>query len=261
MPRFIANLSMLFTELPLLERFAAARRAGFATVELQFPYQHGIAEIRRALREAGLRLHLINLPAGDWAAGDRGIAADPARIGEFHQGVELALEYARALEVKHLNCLAGIPAAGSDNEERRATLLANVRHAADRLRPLQATLLLEPINRRDIPGFFLGTSAEALRLIEAAAVDNLRLQYDCYHMQRAEGELAATIRANLSRIGHIQIADNPGRHQPGSGEINYRFLLAELDRIGYAGYVALEYLPEPDTLGSLRWLAEHGFSL
>lgn len=260
MPRFLANLSMLFTELPLLERFAAARRAGFRMVELQFPYEHGIVDIRHALVDAGVSLYLINLPAGDWAGGDRGIAADPARLQEFRDGVAQALGYAGELGVRRLNCLAGRRTAAGV-EAQWQTLVANVRHAAAELRALDAVLLVEPINRRDIPDFFLGTSVEALRLLDEAAEPNLALQYDVYHMQRSEGELTETIRANLQRIGHIQIADAPGRQQPGTGEINFRYLLNELDRMGYGGYVSLEYLPAPDTHRSLAWLEEHGFSL
>jgi hydroxypyruvate isomerase len=260
MPRFLANLSMLFTELPLLERFAAARRAGFRVVEVQFPYDFPVADLRHALADAGVILHLINLPAGDWALGDRGIAADPTRVQEFRDGVAQALVYAEALGVRHLNCLAGRRTAASAAVQWQ-TLLANVRYAAGELRALEATLLVEPVNRRDIPEFFLGTSSEALRLLDEAGAPNLALQYDVYHMQRSEGELVETIRANLRRIGHIQIADNPGRHQPGTGEINFRYLLDALDRMGYGGYVSLEYIPSPDTQRSLAWLDEHGFAL
>ena len=261
MPRFIANVSMLFTELPLLERFAAARAAGFRTVELQFPYAYPPADIRRALDDAGVSLYLINLPAGDWAAGDRGIAADPQRIEEFRQGVASALEYAQALGVRHLNCLAGQGNASDSRHAHWQTLRDNVRYAAEALQPIGGTLLVEAINRRDIPGFFLGTSAEALSLLEEAGVANSALQYDVYHMQRSEGELTETLRRHLPRIGHIQIADNPGRHQPGTGEINFAFLLRELDRMGYGGYVSLEYVPTPDTARSLEWIGRHGFSL
>lgn len=261
MPRFIANLSMLFTELPFLERFAAARKAGFRIVEVQFPYEHAAADIRHALDDAGVALYLINLPAGDWAAGDRGIAAAPDRVEEFRAGVELALDYARELDVRHLNCLAGRRDEVHDYQAQWRTLESNVRHAAERARTVGATLLVEPINRRDIPGFFLGTSSEALQLLDEVGAPNLKLQYDVYHMQRSEGELTETIRANLDRIGHIQIADTPGRHQPGTGEINFRFLLAEVDRMGYGGYVSLEYVPVPDTVTSLAWLADHGLAL
>ncbi|RFA27307.1 hydroxypyruvate isomerase [Alkalilimnicola ehrlichii] len=261
MPHLIANLSLLFTEHPFLERFAAARRAGFDTVEVQFPYEFPLDDVRHALADSGLRLHLINLPAGDWAAGDRGIAADPNRIEAFHQGVALALLYAEALGVRHLNCLAGRQVTTPSRKVQWQTLLANLRHAATELATIDATLLVEPINRRDIPDFFLGTSQEALQLIAEAEVDNLRLQYDIYHMQRSEGELAETLRRALPRLGHIQLADNPGRHQPGTGEINFRFLLTELDRMGYRGSVSLEYNPLGDTESSLSWIAEHGFAL
>jgi hydroxypyruvate isomerase len=261
MPRFLANLSMLFTELPFLERFAAARRAGFHTVEVQFPYEHAVADIRHALIDAEVSLYLINLPAGNWADGDRGVAADPARVQEFRDGVARAIEYAGELGVRHLNCLAGRRSPAASVETQWATLVANVRYAAAQLCPMGATLLVEPVNRRDIPDFFLGTSTEALRLLDAAGEGNLALQYDVYHMQRGEGELAETTRANLARIGHIQIADTPGRHQPGTGEINFRYLLQELDRMGYGGYVSLEYIPTPDTLRSLTWIGEYGFTL
>lgn len=259
MPRFIANLSMLFTELPFIERFAAARAAGFETVEVQFPYDYDPLELRRALADAGVSLFLINLPAGIWEEGDRGIAALPARQLEFREGVAIALEYARALGVRHMNCLAGRADPAVSADAHWQTLRDNVRYAAEALRGIDATLLVEPINRYDIPGFVLGSSAEALRLLDEAGAPNTALQYDVYHMQRAEGELTATLRAQLHRIGHIQIADNPGRHQPGTGEINFGYLLRELDRMGYAGYVSLEYLPAPDTQRSLAWLASHGF--
>jgi hydroxypyruvate isomerase len=172
-----------------------------------------------------------------------------------------ALEYAQALGVRHVNCLAGKANPAQSREAQWQTLRANVRYAAAALQPIGATLLVEPINRRDIPDFFLGTSAEALRLLDEAGAANSALQYDVYHMQRSEGELTETLRAHLPRIGHIQIADNPGRHQPGTGEINFGFLLRELDRMGYGGYVSLEYVPTPDTCRSLEWVTSHGFSL
>lgn len=259
MPRFIANLSMLFTERPLRERFAAARAAGFDAVELQFPYAYPAEELAEALQAAGLALHLINLPAGDWAAGDRGIAADPERVEEFQAGVGQALEYARALGVCHLNCLAGLELAKYGRATQWETLRDNLRYAAAELAGIGATVLVEPLNRYDVPGFLLGTSAEALRLLDEVGAVNTALQYDVYHMQRSEGELAGTLRAQLHRIGHIQIADTPGRHQPGTGEINFGFLLRELDRLGYAGRVSLEYRPLGGTEASLAWLRELGF--
>ncbi len=261
MPRFCANLSMLFTELPFTERFAAAREAGFTDVEYLFPSDHPAEQLAQLLKANGLRQQLFNLPAGDWAAGERGIAALPGRQEEFRAGVERALAYAQALNVPRLNCLAGKTPADHTPEACRAVLLDNLRHAADRLAARGLTLLVEFINRRDIPGFFLHTMDQALSLLRDADRPNLMIQYDVYHAQREGGELAASIAANLERIGHVQIADNPGRHQPGTGEINYRFLLAELDRLGYPGFVGLEYVPAPDTVSSLGWIAGHGFSL
>jgi hydroxypyruvate isomerase len=197
---------------------------------------------------------LHNLPAGDWAAGERGIACDPARVTEFRQGVSQALVYAQALGVKQLNCLAGItPTATIPPILARQTLLDNLRYAADQLKPHGIRLLIEPINTFDIPGFFLCHSHQALALIKDCGSDNLFLQYDIYHMQRMEGELANTIQANLDHISHIQLADNPGRGEPGSGEINYRYLLPLLDKIGYAGWIGCEYLPMAGTLAGLDW--------
>lgn len=260
MPRLIANLSMLFTEHPLLDRVAAARRAGFRTVEIQFPYALEAEALQTALREADVVLHLFNLPAGDWDAGERGIAADPDRVTEFRAGVERALAYARILGVRRLNCLAGIERTDVPRADQLATLTDNLRYAAKRLAEIDAMLLLEPINRYDIAGFLLGTSREALSVMDAVDSDNLRLQYDVYHMQRAEGELAGTLQTQQHRIGHIQIADNPGRHQPGTGEINFPFLFDIIDRLDYDGCVSLEYLPHPDTESSLTWLTEYGYA-
>lgn len=256
MPRFAANLTMLFTELPFAERFAAARAAGFDAVEYLFPYDHAPEVLAALLRDNGLTQVLFNLPAGDWAAGERGIAARPGREAEFRAGVDRAVAYAKALGVPRLNCLAGkVP----DNDPTAAqaawsTLVDNVRFAADRLAEAGLVLLVEFINRKDIPGFFLHSTAQVLRLMDEVDRPNVLLQYDVYHAQREEGELAATLRAHMARIGHVQIADTPGRHQPGTGEINYPFLFAELDRLGYAGHIGLEYVPAPGTLASLDWM-------
>jgi hydroxypyruvate isomerase len=261
MPRFSANLTFLFNDLPFLDRFPAAARAGFQYVEYMSPYEQPAPVLGGLLKENGLRQVLFNLPAGDWAAGDRGIAADPFRVEEFRKGVDRALEYAAALGVERVNCLAGKRLENVSHEEQWRVLGDNLRYAALRLSQQGRTLLVEPINHVDIPGFFLSTSKEGFRLIEEVGAANLQLQYDVYHMQRMEGELTQTIRTHMARIGHIQIADNPGRHQPGTGEINYRFLLGELDRLGYPGYVGLEYVPQPNTVESLAWVREHGFSL
>lgn len=254
MPLFAANLSMLFTEQPFLERFAAAAEVGFRYVEVQFPYEHPPAAIRERLDATGLEQVLFNLPAGDWRAGERGIAADPDRRAEFRDGVARALEYSRVLRVERLTCLAGRRRDGTSTEEQWEALVENVRYAARELAADGRTLLVEPINAYDVPGSFLSTTGEAVRLLDEAASPNARLQFDVYHVQKMEGNLAERFRALVGRVGHVQIADNPGRHQPGTGEINYPFLLAEIDRSGYRGHVALEYVPEPDTASSLGWL-------
>ena len=255
MPRFAANLSMLFTEQPFLDRFAAAARAGFEAVEFLFPDEHPAHEIRRRLDANGLQLVLHNLPAGDWAAGERGIACHPDRVAEFREGVSRAIDYAQALGVKQLNCLAGKRPEGVSVDQAHRTLVANLRYAADRLGGAGLKLLVEPINRFDIPGFFLTRTDQALALMDEVGADNLFLQYDLYHAQRMEGELAATLTQQLPRIAHVQLADNPGRNEPGTGEIAYSFLFAHLDRIGYAGWVGCEYKPATTTEAGLGWLA------
>ncbi|MGE4536009.1 MAG: hydroxypyruvate isomerase [Desulfovibrio sp.] len=261
MPRFAANLTMLFTELPFPERFAAARDAGFHFVEYLFPYAYPAGELASRLTENGLSQVLFNLPCGDWAGGERGIAALPGRESEFRDGVGQALEYAKALQVTRLNCLAGKLPDGVSPEDAFETLIENVAFAADALAAEGRTLVIEAINHFDIPGFLLSTTEQVMDLIDAVSRDNVAMQYDVYHAQREEGELAATIAANLPRIGHVQIADNPGRHQPGTGEIRFPFLFAELDRLGYEGFVGLEYVPDPDTRASLAWLSAMGLSL
>ena len=256
MPRFAANLSMLFTELPFLDRFAAARAAGFRAVEYLFPYEHPKEELAARLRGEGLKQVLHNLPAGDWAAGDRGIACDPGRTEEFRAGVDRAIAYAHALDCGQLNCLAGKLPRGVSRQEAHATLVGNLKHADTRLRQAGIRLLVEPINSYDIPGFFLTHTEQAIALIEEVGSDNLLLQYDVYHAQRMEGELAATLQRHLANIGHIQIADNPGRNEPGTGEINYAFLLRHLDALGWRGYIGCEYRPRGTTLEGLGWMKE-----
>lgn len=259
MPRFAANLSMLFTEAPLLERFERAARAGFTAVEIQFPYEVPADQLQQALWRSKLSLVLHNLPAGDWAAGERGIACHPERTEEFRQGVDTALAYASALGAPQINCLAGIRPAGVTEQEARRVLIDNLRFAATKLKVNGLKLLVEPVNTKDIPGFFLSGTQQALDIIAEAAMDgkadNLFLQYDVYHMQRMEGDLANTLAAHIDRIAHIQIADNPGRHEPGTGEIDYAFLFAHLDRIGYKGWIGCEYKPVATTEAGLGWLA------
>lgn len=255
MPRFAANLSLLFAERPFLERFAAARACGFAAVEMQFPYAFERAQLAEVVLTSGVEVVLHNLPAGDWAAGERGIACHPQRLAEFQDGVGLAIEYAQALGCPRLNCLAGIAPPGVTAEQARRALLENLRFAAAATRRAGIELVLEPINTRDVPGFFIATPCAGLELIAEVGSDNLRLQYDLYHAQIMAGDLAHTLQAHLPQIGHIQLADVPGRHEPGTGELNFDFLLRHLDAIGYAGWVGCEYLPSGRSEDSFGWLA------
>ncbi len=253
MPRFAANLTMLFTEVPFLDRFERAAKAGFKAVEFLFPYDHRPAEIKARLNAHDLQLVLHNLPAGDWAAGERGIACLPNRVNEFRSGVARAIEYATALGVPQLNCLAGkVPTNVGEGVVRR-TLVDNLRFAAKELKGAGLRLLIEPINTFDIPGFYLHHTDQALAILDEVGAANAFVQYDIYHAQRMEGELAATLTRCLPRIGHVQLADNPGRNEPGSGEINYAFVFAHLDRIGYSGWVGCEYKPATSTEAGLGW--------
>jgi hydroxypyruvate isomerase len=250
MPRLAANVSTLFPERDFLERFAAAAAAGFKAVEYQFPYQWKAEDIADRVRAAGLRVVLHNLPAGDFARGERGIAALPGREREFREGVERAIDYAKAVDCPRLNCLAGLAPV---DREHFAVLVDNVRFAARKLGAAGLSLTLEAINTRSVPGFFLSRSAQAIDVLNAAGEGNAFLQYDFFHMQVMEGDLAQTVERLLPRIGHIQLADVPGRHEPGSGEINFDFLLRHLDALGYSGWVGCEYNPQGDTLEGLKW--------
>ena len=254
MPRFAANLSMLFNEAPLLERFERAARAGFSHVELQFPYEAPAETLLECLQANGLTMVLHNLPAGDWAGGERGIACHPDRVAEFREGVACAVSYACTLGVTQLNCLAGKLPAGVDSATARRTLVENLHFAAAALKDAGLKLLIEPVNNHDIPGFWLNSTALALSVLDEVGADNAYLQYDVYHAQRYEGELAATMHKHLARIAHIQVADNPGRNEPGTGEINYDFLFAHLKRIGYKGWIGCEYKPATTTEAGLGWL-------
>ncbi|NMM79976.1 hydroxypyruvate isomerase [Acidovorax sp. SRB_14] len=253
MPQFAANLTTLFNEVPFLERFGAAARAGFQAVEFQFPYAFPAAALRARLDAHRLMPVLHNLPAGDWKGGERGIACHPDRVQEFRSGVARGIEYAKVLGVPQLNCLAGKAPAGVDAHAVHQTLVENLRFAAAELKAAGLRLLIEPINTFDIPGFVLNRTPQALALIDEVGADNLFVQYDLYHAQRMEGELASTLQKNLARIGHIQLADNPGRHEPGTGEINYPFLFALIDRIGYTGTIGCEYRPATTTEAGLGW--------
>ena len=258
MTKLAANLTMLFTEVGFLERFGEAARAGFKGVEFLFPYAFEADQIAEQLALHKLELVLHNLPAGNWEAGERGIACHPERKAEFEDGVGRAITYAKALGVKQLNCLAGIKPDYLTDAAAYGAFIDNIKFAAAALKRENIMLLVEPINTFDIPGFYLSGTKQALGIIGETGLDNIRLQYDIYHMQRMEGELAATIKANLAMIGHIQLADNPGRFEPGTGEINYHYLLGMLDDIGYDGWIGCEYKPKAGTVAGLKWIAEHG---
>lgn len=255
MPKFAANLTMMFNEVAFLERFAAAKAAGFAAVEYLFPYEFPKERLAEELKKHRLTQALHNLPAGDWAKGERGIACLPGREAEFREGVGKAIGYAKALGCAQLNCLAGLTPAGVDAGRVRATLVENLRFASRELGRNDIRLLLEPINTYDIPGFNISRTAQALALFDEVGEKNLWLQYDIYHMQRMEGELAGTIARHLPRIAHMQLADNPGRNEPGTGEINYDYLFRRIDELGYAGWIGCEYKPKGKTADGLGWLA------
>jgi len=254
MPKFCANLTMLWNELDFLDRFAAAAKAGFPAVEYLFPYGYDKSRLAEQLRQHGLVQVLHNLPAGDWDKGERGIACHPGRAREFQDGVARAIEYATALGCRQLNCLAGVRPRHVEPNEARETFVKNLQYAAPRLKDAGIKLLIEPINTRDIPGFFLNYTRQALDIIQAVGSDNLYLQYDIYHMQIMEGDLAATLSAHIERIPHMQLADNPGRHEPGTGEINYPFLFGHIDRLGYPGWIGCEYKPATTTDAGLGWI-------
>lgn len=257
MPRFAANLSMLFTEVDFLDRFAAAAEAGFSGVEYLFPYDFPVEEIRARLDANNLQQVLFNLPAGDWGKGERGIACHPDRVEEFRAGVDKAIAYTKVLGNTQINCLAGIRPQGHDCATIEQIFVENLKFAAEKLEAAGIKLVMEAINTRDIPGFYLNNTRQALAIREKVGSANLFLQYDIYHMQIMEGDLARTVESNLAAINHVQLADNPGRNEPGTGEINYRFLFEHLDRIGYQGWIGCEYKPATTTFAGLGWLKSH----
>jgi hydroxypyruvate isomerase len=253
MPKFCANLTMLYNEHPFLDRFAAAKADGFQAVEFMFPYPYPKEQLAELLRANGLTQVLHNLPAGNWEGGDRGVACQAGRVGEFQDGVGRAIEYATALGRPLVNCLIGIPDKGADPADVREIVIGNLRYAAAQLKQAGIKLLIEPVNNKDIPGFWLNHADQAIGIIEAVGSDNLFLQYDLYHQSRMDGELLATWRRFKDRILHIQVADNPGRNEPGTGEINYPFLFGRLDQEGYAGWIGCEYKPAGATSAGLPW--------
>lgn len=254
MLKFSANLSTMFGEVDFLDRFQRAAAAGFKGVECQFPYGWEKEALAGKLERHGLEFVLHNLPPGNLAAGDRGLACLPDRVGEFQESVGLAIEYARALKCPRLHCLSGKIPPDASAETLLPTLVANLRFAAAALEKENITLLVEALNTRDMPGAYLNTTRQALRLLDEVNHPNLKLQYDIYHMQIMEGDLTRTIQENLARIGHIQLADNPGRHEPGTGEINFPNLLRAIDEAGYDGWIGCEYQPAGDTEAGLDWM-------
>lgn len=249
-----ANLTMMFNEHDFMDRFAAAARNGFKGVEYLFPYDFPADAISEQLDKHNLQQILFDFPAGDWANGDRGIAVQPDRVGEFQDGVGLAIEYAKTLGCQRLTCLAGIPNAGTDPELADQTLIDNLRFAADASSEVGVIVLVEPLNTRDVPGTHVSNSDHGTELVRAADRDNVRLQFDVYHTQIMEGDLATKFTDLLPSIGHVQIADNPGRHEPGSGEINYPFVLGHIANSGYDGWIGAEYMPAGDTEAGLDWV-------
>jgi len=256
-PKFAANLSFMFQDIGFLERFDAAARAGFKAVEFLFPYDHPPETIAERLQRNGLSLALFNTVAGDWAGGERGLAALPGREQEFRDGVDLAIRYATAAKCPLVHTMAGLWPEGRDQAEGERVYIDNLRWAADRAAAAGLTAVIEPINTRDIPGFYLNRTQQAIDIIAAVDSDNVWLQYDIYHMQIMEGDLAPTMQKHRKQIAHIQLADNPGRNEPGTGEINYPFLFGFIDRLGYDGWIGCEYKPKTTTLDGLGWIRPH----
>jgi hydroxypyruvate isomerase len=254
MPRFSANLSFLYQDLPFFDRIDAAAENGFHGVEYMSPYEYELTQIKKRLRTHGVAQVLFNLPVGDFAKGERGYATDPARVKEFRRGVDEAISIARELDCTRINCLTGIGIPGLDPALARETMVENLRYAAASLATVGVTLVVEPLNRIETPGFVIGTSAEGLALIDEVGASNFGLQYDCYHAQRSEGNIIATLRAQIARIKHVQIADSPGRNEPGTGELAYERILPVLDELGYDGWVGLEYKPSRATADTLSWM-------
>lgn len=256
MPRFAANLTMMYTEHPFLDRFAAAAADGFSAVEFLFPYEYPADTIAGLLKQHGLRQVLFNAPPGDWKAGERGISALPGRESEFREGFQRALDYAAALSCPRVHCMAGLVATGADRSRMRATYLENLAWAADQAAPADIQIVVEPIAQRNIPGFFINLQEEAHAVIDELARPNLKVLMDLFHCQVAEGDLATRIRKYLaapSRVGHFQIASVPGRHEPDTGEVRYEYLFDLLDELGYQGWIGCEYTPASGTSAGLAW--------
>ena len=253
MPKLAANLTMMYTEHPFLQRFGAAAKDGFRGVEFLFPYEHPALEIKSHLEAHGLTQALFNCPPGDWTRGERGIASLPGREAEFKRSVDTALEYARILGNKRLHVMAGLIAAGDDRARHRETYLRSLAHAAAHAAPLGITIVIEPINTRDIPGFFLNRQDEAHAVCAEVGAPNLKVQMDLYHCQVVEGDLAMKVRQYMPGVGHMQIAGVPERHEPDVGELNYPYLFGVIDELGYDGWIGCEYRPRRGTSEGLGW--------
>ena len=258
MPKFAANLSMMFQEFEPAERFGAAREAGFRAVEYLAPYRHPIADLRHWLAEAGIELVLINSPSGNPEAGERGLAALPGREADFRASLDLAMDYATALGVPMVHLMAGVVAAGDSREAYEATFVANLRRAAEVAKARGASLLLEALNTRDAPGYLHTTTAQSRALIEASGSDNVFLQYDLYHMQIMQGDLVGGLQRHFDLIRHIQFSSVPGRHEPQYGEVNLPFVFDAIDAAGYSGWVGCEYRPKAGTLEGISWAKPYG---
>ena len=253
MPTFAANLSMMFNEVPFLERFEAAAEAGFKGVEYLFPYDYPVEVLEELLRKHKLENVLFNLPPGDWSAGERGITCIPGRESEFRDGVEIALSYATRLKTVRLHAMAGIAPGGAQAGALKSTYISNLKYAAAKFAKHGIALLIEAINTRDMPGFYLSTQAQSYETLLAVDAPNLKMQMDCYHMQIMEGDLAVKLRKYAPHCGHVQIAGVPERHEPDTGEIRYSYIFDVLDEIGYSGWVGCEYRPANKTLDGLSW--------
>ncbi|MGA3246707.1 MAG: 2-oxo-tetronate isomerase [Paraburkholderia sp.] len=254
MPRFAANLTMMYNEHGFLERFAAAAQDGFKAVEFLFPYDFPAAEIKGRLAEHGLTQVLFNAPPGDWAAGERGIASLPGREEEFRRSVDTALDYTRQLGNRKLHVMAGLIAADQPRERHREVYLRNLAYAAQTAQADGITVVIEPINTRDMPGFFLNRQDDAQSICAEVGASNLKVQFDCYHCQIVEGDLAVKLKRDIAGIGHIQVAGVPERHEPDLGELNYPYLFDLIDTLGYDGWIGCEYRPRAGTSAGLGWL-------
>ena len=257
MPRFAANLSMMFNEVPFLDRFALAAKAGFKGVEFLFPYEHPAAEIAARLKDNGLQQVLFNAPAGDFAKGERGMAAIPGKQAAFRDSIKLALEYATTLACPRLHIMAGLKPEGVAHDTLTAVYGANLAYAAEECAKVSVKPIIEPINHRDIPGFFLNTTDQAAAIIAAVGPEKLGMQFDLYHCQITEGDVVKRVEKHLPLIAHMQVADTPGRHEPGTGEVNWPFVFKTIDALGFRGWIGCEYRPAGETLAGLSWFAPY----